>query len=350
MLQPDNASQKLNPCELCHGTDFTLIADKDRDHHPLPTVVCHGCGLVFTNPRPSDTELEDFYRESYRIEYKQSAQPQLKHVYRAGLVALERLDYLLPLLETSHRLLDLGSGGGELLYILRGLGFSVEGIEPNIGYGSVARDSYGLPIQITHYREAKVEPRSLNIVTAFHVLEHLPHPVEALATLGSWIQDDGLMLIEVPHVFSRCQWPQSRYHKGHLYHFSSSTLAKVGQKAGLVLTDSFTSHDGGNLMAVFRKPAHPTPTMTGVIPGHAQRVLKHLRDHTALSHAVTHRPYTRPFQKLAQRLRERLELQRQDDPHAMLDHFVHRARRVQTGRTSTPITKAIPYSCSLSQL
>jgi 2-polyprenyl-3-methyl-5-hydroxy-6-metoxy-1,4-benzoquinol methylase len=308
----------FSPCDLCGQSLFVIVADQDRLGHPLQTVVCHSCGLVSTNPRPSDEEIEKFYRDEYRKAYKQAFEPKLKHLYRAGRVALERLEYLFPLLSAGESVLDLGAGGGELLFVLRGLGFDVQGIEPNIGYGNVARDLLGLPVQVTNYRQATVEPGSLDVVTCFHVLEHLPHPVDALSAMAAWLKPNGLMLIEVPHVMSRCQWPQSRYHIGHLHHFSASTLALAGAKAGMRTIDSFTSPDGGNLMLVFRKGGDVTAESSSTIPGHAQRVIRQLRTHTDLTHLLSPFPYLRPLQKLSSTVLERLALQRHRDISSVL--------------------------------
>lgn len=328
-------SSVISVCDLCGHDQFTVVATTDRLHYPLQSLVCHSCGLVSTNPRPSDEDVEKFYRDDYRKEYKQTLKPRLKHVYRAGMVALERLRYTLPLLRRDDRILDLGAGGGEFLFLLRGLGHNVGGIEPNLGYGGMARDILGLPVQVTTYQHAEVEAGSQDVVTCFHVLEHIPHPVEALSIMARWLTENGLLLIEVPHVLSRCQWPHSRYHIGHLHHFSSSTLALAGQKAGLRAVDTFTSADGGNLMVVFRRAdGQPAPAQTS-IPGHMQRVRQHLRDHTPLSHLLTYHPYLRPFQKLRMRADELLTLARMHDAHDVLDHLLHRARRVQESWTAS---------------
>lgn len=337
----------FSSCDLCGHSLFVIVADKDRLGHPLQTVVCQACGLVSTNPRPGDYELERFYREDYRQAYKQAWRPKLKHVHRAGRVALERLEYLLPLLQPGQNLLDLGAGGGELLFMLRGLGFAVQGIEPNLGYGGVARDVLGLPVQLTTYQQAVVEPGSLDVVTCFHVLEHLPDPVAALSAMAGWLRRDGLLLVEVPHVMARCQWPHSRYHIGHLHHFSSSTLALAGQKAGLRPVDAFTSADGGNLMLVFRKGGVPPEEVLSTIPGHAQRVVRHLRTHTPLVHLLSPHPYLRPLEKLSSRLREQLTLLQHREVHALLDRLLQEARQLaQALREAEPRMPAPLLGCA----
>lgn len=322
----NSSSQPLAACDLCGHSHFAVIANQDRHGQPLQTVVCKSCGLVSTNPRPTDEELENFYRDEYRKSYKQVVKPKPKHVYRAGLVALQRLHYLLPILRSGQSVLDFGAGGGELLFMLRGLGYHVQGIEPNLGYGGAARDHLGLPVQVTHYQHAQVTPESLDVVTCFHVVEHLAHPIEALSVMAGWTKPNGLVLIEVPNVMSRCQWPHSRYHLGHLHHYSSSTLSLAGQKAGLMAVDSFTSADGGNLMVVFQKTNPPLMSDTSALPGHATRVLKHLRSHTALAHLKTAHPYLRPFEKMASRVSEQIALSGRRDAHAILDHLLARAK------------------------
>jgi 2-polyprenyl-3-methyl-5-hydroxy-6-metoxy-1,4-benzoquinol methylase len=328
----------FSPCELCGNSLFVIVADQDRLGNPLQTVVCHSCGLVSVNPRPSDEDIDQFYRDEYRKSYKQSLQPKLKHVYRAGRVALNRLSYLLPLLHQSRTVLDLGAGGGELLFMLRGLGFDVQGIEPNTGYGDAARDVLGLPVQVTTYQQAQVELESCDMVTCFHVLEHLPHPVDALAAMVRWMKPEGLLLIEVPHVMSRCQWPHSRHHIGHLHHFSSSTLALAGQKAGLRAVDVFTSGDGGNLMVVFRKnPGGSAKAMPSTIPGHAQRVISHLRTHTALAHLLSPHPYVRPLERMCSHLGEHLALMRCRNVQVLLGRLLEEARSLaRSAREGTP--------------
>lgn len=314
-------------CFLC-GSPGPLIpvATHDRHGKPLSTALCEHCGIVTTEPRPTPAEVDHFYRADYRREYKQSYTPKPRHVLRAGRVALDRLHYLLPLLESGDAILDAGCGGGELLFLLRELGFEADGLEPNVGYGTAARDYLNLPVQVTGYQDASVQPQSRDVIVSFHVLEHLLDPVDALRTFGSWLKPDGIMLIEVPNVFARCQWPGSRYHRGHLQHFSASTLAFAGRKAGLISIDSFTSDDGGNLMQVFAK-AQPdsvaSPTCTG---SHARRVKSHLQEHTALSHALSSAPYVRPLKKMLSSLSERTALYRSRSARDILLNLSQQAR------------------------
>lgn len=313
-------------CELCHSKNFTQVASKDRDGQPLRTVICNDCGLVFSDPRPSTEQLDDFYRESYRVAYKQAWQPRLKHTYRAGKVAQDRLRHLIPLLTPGSNMLDFGSGGGELVFILRELGHDARGIEPNRGYAEYSRDVLGIPVQIGGFAEAQVEPCSLDLVTLFHVAEHLEHPVEAFKQAAQWLRVGGQLYIEVPNVESRCIWPSSRFHQAHLYNFNAATLAQAGRRAGLRVVKTFTSEDGGNVTAIFEKPALPDDAAPAALPGNAEQISRILNGHTALVHTFTAHPYLRPLRKLRRQREERQAVARFKDGKTLLQHL---AREMQ---------------------
>lgn len=315
----DSAVHVITQCEVCHGSHFTTLETTDREGRALGTVLCEGCGLVFTNPRPTPEAVKAYYKDAYRVDYKASLQPSPRHVYRAGQVALGRMRYLKPLLSPGCRVLDLGAGGGELLYLLRSLGYEASGIEPNEGYGEFARTVLGLSVQLGGYQEAKVEPGSMDVVTAFHVVEHLEHPVEAMRVMKSWLRPGGQLLVEVPNVASTCQWPGSRFHFAHLYNFSPKTLPMAGRMAGLEVVRTFTSEDAGNVMCVYRRPEVETEVGSGAIPGHAAEVGALVRGHTALKHAFTAAPYVRPVERLLRRGREKKVLAKMQDPRALLD-------------------------------
>lgn len=306
-------------------------------------MICEDCGLVFSDPRPNSEQIDDFYRESYRVAYKQAWQPRLKHTYRAGKVAEERLEYLMPLLAPGRAICDFGSGGGELVFILRQLGYDASGIEPNTGYAEYSRDVLGIPVQIGGFASAQVEQASLDLVTLFHVAEHLEHPVHAFRTIAGWLRKGGRLLVEVPNVESRCIWPSSRFHQAHLYNFNPATLAQAGRRVGLTVVSSFASRDGGNIMCVFEKPDFLDEAAPSPLPGNAAHVLSVLREHTALSHALTLHPYRRPFQKLRRRREETAATRRATDGKTLLQGI---ARAI--GSKRMPEAQAVPAAMSFS--
>lgn len=314
------------PCNLCGATDVEQVRSKDRHGNPLRSVICRRCGLVWTDPRPTPDQLREFYAKEYRLDYKGTYQPTLAHVYRSGKVALERIGRLRPLLKPGLRLLDVGAGSGEVVYMLRAMGCDASGLEPNEGYAQYASAVLGAPVAHGFYQDAVLVAGSLEVVTMFHTLEHLDSPFDVMRRAREWLAPGGFLLVEVPNVEAVCQQPHQQFHRGHLYHFNLAALESMGRRAGCAVVGSSTSPDGGNISAVFRK-VESTPAESGEIPGNFDRVRSVLRRHTTVRHLLTRYPYVRPVAKLAARLEEHRRASAQRPARAILDDLMTDARR-----------------------
>jgi len=317
------------PCELCGNRHVELVATRDRDASPLPVVMCPHCGLVWNDPRPSAEALEAYYREEYRLDYKGTVEPKPKHTLRATRVAIDRCRRLRSELTPGQPVLDLGAGGGEMVYVLRRLGFDASGLEPNEGYARFARERLGVPVTSGRWQQAAIAPGSLSAVTLFHVMEHLDRPLEAMRLIRGWLRTGGMLWIEVPNVEAVCQAPTHRFHRAHLYNFNDATLMALGRCAGFDAVRAFTSSDGGNLTAVFRNSEAPAADHHG-IPGNADRIRRILQEHTMLRHSLSMAPFVRPLRKAAQRVSEAIGVLGSKTPTDLMDRAIERAIRSGT--------------------
>ncbi len=321
MHAADASTQCSIPCDLCGSTDVDELCLIDRDGSYLRTVICRRCGLVYSDPRPGFEQVRDYYEHSYRMDYKATFQPKPKHVYRAGKVALDRFRRLAPILKRGYRVLDFGAGSGEVVFVLRAVGYEASGFEPNDGYARFASEVLGLPIRHGFYQDTRIEPESQDVVTAFHVMEHLESPYDALRHVRDWLRPGGQLLVEVPNVEAVCQWPRSRFHRAHLYSFSPAALEMVGRKAGYSVASSSVSSDGGNISVVFQKGS-TSALASGEIPGNYERVSSIVRRQTSFRHLFTPYPYVRPFHKIAARMEERRATRNMKSPREILDGLI----------------------------
>jgi 2-polyprenyl-3-methyl-5-hydroxy-6-metoxy-1,4-benzoquinol methylase len=293
----------------------------DRDGGYLRTVICRRCGLVYVDPRPNSNQIRDYYEQRYRLDYQASYQPKRKHVYRAGKAAVDRFHRLVTILIPRCRVLDAGAGSGEVVYVLRAMGYDASGFEPNEGYARFAAEVLGLPVTQSFYQEAPIEPESQDVVTMFHVLEHLESPYDALRHARQWLRPNGRLLVEAPNVEALCQWPRSRFHRAHLHNFSPATLEMVGRRAGYSVVSTSVSSDGGNITVAFQRGATPSPA-SGEMPGHYERVSSIVRRHTSFRHLFSPFPYARPFRQVATWLEERREVGQNRSPREILDGLI----------------------------
>lgn len=267
-------------CTLCHGNDGTLVAVKDRHGDPLVVTCCAGCGLTYVDPIPSREELARFYAERYRVEYKQATQPRLKHIYRAGKVALGRMRTAALLATPPARVLDCGAGGGEFSYLMTSRGYRLTGIEPNDGYREYARKEYGVDLRPGTLDDASFEPGEFDLITIFHVLEHVPDPAAALRRLAGWLKPGGHLYIEVPNALTGVSSPSNLYHRAHLFYFAAAPLAALAERAGLRTLMADGSASNANLTAVFTKPASAEAVVPAAIASVHDAVVSANRDRT----------------------------------------------------------------------
>lgn len=123
-----------------------------KSQETLHVAICKGCGLVQQDPIPSEQELHHFYTHNYRVDYKKTYTPKPKHVYRAGMAGLDRLRFLKRNGLAGGKLLDIGAGGGEFVYLSKRSGYRSVGVEPNIGYSEFAKSQYGVQVTTGDFR------------------------------------------------------------------------------------------------------------------------------------------------------------------------------------------------------
>jgi putative addiction module CopG family antidote len=100
--------------------------------------------------------------------------------------------------------LDIGCGSGFYLAALREAGWDGEGIEPGETAAQFARKHCGLPVHNSNAEEALAACRdgSFDLVTMWHVLEHLPDPAKVLAEVRRILRPGGTLMLEVPNFSS----------------------------------------------------------------------------------------------------------------------------------------------------
>jgi 2-polyprenyl-3-methyl-5-hydroxy-6-metoxy-1,4-benzoquinol methylase len=265
--------------------------------------MCEWCGLVWTNPRPSDEDVDRYYARHYRADYARQRRPTPRKVLRGILGAEERLEALAGLLRRGARMLDVGCGAGEFVYLLRQHGVEAEGIEPGEEYADFSRRVLRIQVQTATVDTAVVVPASQDLITMFHVLEHAADPRRVLAGVRGWLRDGGVLVVEVPNIASRAQAPRHRFHFAHLYNFTSATLAALGGSVGLALIRSYETQDGGNVTCLFRR-TDARPLDVAPLADNVARTRAVLQGHTTLRHYLGVTPWARVAAKLARRWRE----------------------------------------------
>jgi SAM-dependent methyltransferase len=111
----------------------------------------------------------------------------------------QRLAMLRSLVAPPARLLDVGAGRGRFVASARAAGYDASGIDPS------TRGAAG-PVTRARVEEAAFATGSIDVASAWHVLEHLEAPGVALASIASWLRPGGGLLVGVPNLASPQAW------------------------------------------------------------------------------------------------------------------------------------------------
>ncbi len=227
------------PCPLCNGTDFSTLAVTDRYDMDVVTVGCKACGLVMTNPQPTEASLNDFYEHHYRRYYQKTDVPSLDYIReyrkdeRAAYTAsfLQRQGALRP----GMRVLDIGASEGCILKAVRDLEPTAQAVavEPNTLFGQFAVSHAGCSLYPSVEALIAGGERGFDLIVVNHVYEHVKQPVAFLHQVSELLGPQGRIYIDVPDI-TQYEGLES-LHIAHLYHFGPTTLRRAAQLGGLAV-------------------------------------------------------------------------------------------------------------------
>ena len=231
------ATQRACPsCGEQRGAWLLQVTPRRLSHSTFTVVRCTRCDLVYTTPLPTSSDLASLYdQQFYGVA---PSQPRtfwepLRHALH--LFVLEQRRRAL-LGRPPGIVLDVGCGDGDFLAFLQRHGWKGVGTEYSPDACALARRK-GVRVIQGELREAALPPDSLDVVTLWHVLEHLPQPLEALQEVHRLLRGDGLLVVEVPCItsptFRLCgeSWFPLDVPR-HLQHFSQQTLTRLLARAG----------------------------------------------------------------------------------------------------------------------
>jgi 2-polyprenyl-3-methyl-5-hydroxy-6-metoxy-1,4-benzoquinol methylase len=226
-------------CWLCGSTESALVQVGVRHADGIEVRRCTGCELQFLDPQPSSDQLERYYTDGYRLEY---GFPPAAQRFESDLrEAVARVGRMTSVLTDTVRLLEVGSGSGAFLASVAPFVETVRGVEPDVEMRRFIEGELGIDVHTSvEDAIATLGTGVFDVVVGFHVLEHVPWPVEFLRTLGQLIDPQrGRIIVEVPNVddvlVSVYEIPAYRtfyYQIAHLHYFSPPTLARTLELAG----------------------------------------------------------------------------------------------------------------------
>lgn len=215
-------------CPLCQGEQHKELSRIDFRGNLVVNQRCLSCGFVFQSPRMTASEVESFYRRTYREIYQGDEGPTERDMATQRKRASNLLAFVIKTIPKLNHHLDIGCSAGILLRVFQDhYGCQVTGVEPGDSYRKAAI-SQGLTVyedlaELTSARES-----IFDLVSLAHVLEHLPDPYNYLSTIrAKYLTPSGWLLLEVPNLYCH-----DSFETAHFSSFSVHTLKQTVSKAG----------------------------------------------------------------------------------------------------------------------
>jgi len=214
-------------CNLCGGHDVKELQVIDS----YSIVECSHCHLRYLNPQFDESVIDDTYGGEY---YKKSWEKDVTEII-ARLKDLNRL-------KEPGKLIDVGCGSGRFLYLAREQGWDVEGCDLSPSAVRAIKERLDIKSEVGALEGINFQNDHYDVITFWHVIEHLPDPLRTLKKAYGLLKKDGFIFIATPNedFIALTTNPKRKKNvmrsivrdEGHVYFFNARTLKKMMEKAG----------------------------------------------------------------------------------------------------------------------
>ncbi|RNC88153.1 MAG: class I SAM-dependent methyltransferase [Winogradskyella sp.] len=207
---------------------FELIFNNEKD-------------ILETIPRPKKEDLSNYYKSEDYISHTDSRRNLLEVVYHIirKKALKNKLSLIASFQQQEKNLLDVGCGTGDFLETALNANWNVVGVEPNQGARDIANSKTNNKVYDVESLP-NLEPNSFDVITLWHVLEHLPNLDDHISVFKKLLKPNGKIVVAVPNYKSY----DAAYYKSfwaaydvprHLWHFSQKGIQRIFEAKKLLL-------------------------------------------------------------------------------------------------------------------
>lgn len=237
----------INKCLVC-GSDsfepFLVCKDYTVSQQNFNIVSCKSCGFKFTNPRPENSVIGDYYKAEDYVSHSNTTKGVVNKLYHSVRnYTLKQKLKLISSYVSRGTMLDYGCGTGMFLNVCKNDGWETYGMEPDDNARKMSIEK-GLDVFSDKDKVSdRIADKKFNAITLWHVLEHVTDMEATLSFFKSKLNDDGVLIIAVPNHVSY----DAQYYKEfwaaydvprHLHHFDINSMTSLVEKAGFKFKES----------------------------------------------------------------------------------------------------------------
>jgi 2-polyprenyl-3-methyl-5-hydroxy-6-metoxy-1,4-benzoquinol methylase len=231
-------------CLVCKGNKFESYlncTDYFVTGESFTINQCTNCSFLFTQDIPSSETIAPYYKSEKYISHSDTQKGIVNKLYhQVRNIMLGRKYRLIKKLSSGKTLLDIGCGTGYFPNFMKLKGYNAFGMELEQDARNFASQNFGLELFSPEYILEQDVKDTYDIITLWHVMEHLHDPVKYLTWIHQSLKPDGVLLIALPNSNSF----DAKYFKEywaaydvprHLWHFTPETFKKYLVQFGFEL-------------------------------------------------------------------------------------------------------------------
>ncbi len=255
--------KNISVCPICNGKHFLphlKVKDETVTREIFSILKCANCTFLVTSPQPDESIIGKYYESnSYISHAKSSAQILDKIYFLARKLALRNKRQLIEKYTDKGSILDFGCGTGSFLNYMKLHNWHSMGIEPSDKARKITEE---LGINVKK-NLANLPEQKFNVITLWHVLEHIHELNTTLDSLTHILAQNGTIFIAVPNhksydsIHYNSKWAAYDVPR-HLWHFNQNNISDLAANHNLEIKAIFPMKmDSYYVSLLSEKYAHP---------------------------------------------------------------------------------------------
>ena len=237
-------NKKCPWCNSENNHQFLALKDYFLTQEEFKILECNECKLLFTSPCPTPDKIGNYYKSEDYLSHNEEKKGLFAKIYNKVKKINIKNKFNITVngqQSTDNNLLDIGCGVGDFLLYAKEKGCNVTGIEPGEDARKIAEKKLDCKI-LSPEELQNIPDNSFDIITMWHVLEHVADLKTEIHHLQRILKKDGRLVLALPNYKSY----DAEYYKDkwaaydvprHLSHFSQTSIKNIFKETTLQLVD-----------------------------------------------------------------------------------------------------------------
>jgi 2-polyprenyl-3-methyl-5-hydroxy-6-metoxy-1,4-benzoquinol methylase len=224
--------------DISNKKHFLTVKDHSVSKEVFDLYIDETMDMLVTYPQPSLENLGKYYESVDYISHTDSKRSFFEKAYHfvKSIALKNKLELINSLQPAKGRILDIGAGTGDFLSVAKQNGWQTIGVEPSDKAKAIAVKKEVSFVGDT----AELENQSFDVITMWHVLEHVPNLDNQIKELKRLLKPNGSLIVAVPNFKSFDAKHYGTFWAAydvpiHFWHFSKKAIKKLFEKEGMEL-------------------------------------------------------------------------------------------------------------------